>query len=204
LYGVPVESISSNFSVINILEGFAPANLVNDGSGVNYGVDMTIEKQFFGKNYFLIGGSYYESEYAGSNGRWRDTRFNGNYTTSVIHGKEWSKPEKRRVIGLNTRILYLGGLRHAPVDVPGSLDSGETMYDDGEGFSEQFKDYFRLDLRLSFRKNKPNYTRTFAIDIQNLTSQQNEAYMYYDFQQSKVVTKYQLGIIPVLVYRIDF
>jgi hypothetical protein len=204
LFDVPVESVASNFSVINLLEGFAPAMLVNAGGGDNYGVDMTVEKQFFRKNYFLIGGSYYESKYAGSNGIWRDSRFNGNYTASVIHGKEWSKPEKRRAIGLNTRILYLGGLRHAPVDVPGSLDASETVYNSGEGFSEQFKDYFRIDLRLSFRKNKPNYTRTFAIDIQNLTSQQNEAFMYYDFHQNKVVTKYQLGIIPVLVYRIDF
>jgi hypothetical protein len=85
-----------------------------------------------------------------------------------------------------------------------SVDFLDTEYEQGSGFPQQFKDYFRVDLRLSFRKNKPNYTRTFAIDIQNLTGQQNEAYMYYDFQQAKVVTKYQLGIIPVLVYRIDF
>jgi hypothetical protein len=32
----------------------------------------------------------------------------------------------------------------------------------------------------------------------------NEAYMYYDAFQAKVVTQYQVGFIPVLVYRVDF
>lgn len=204
LFDVPIEMTESDFSTLNLLDGFAPGYLVNEGKGENYGVDVTVEKQFFRKNYFLVGASYYESKYVGGDGAWRDTRFNGNYTASVIHGKEWSKPEKRRAISLNTRVLYLGGLRYAPVDEFTSAMWRETVYGSGSGFTEQFNDYFRLDLRLSFRKNKPNYTRTFAIDIQNLTSQQNEAYKYYDFLQNKVVTKYQLGIIPVLVYRIDF
>jgi hypothetical protein len=66
------------------------------------------------------------------------------------------------------------------------------------------KDYFRVDLRLNWRKNKKRYTRTIAIDIQNVLNVQNEAYHYYDHVKEKVTTQYQLGLIPVLVYRIDF
>lgn len=205
LFDVPIESIpSSTFSAINLLEGIPPGNLVNEGSGENYGVDATLEKYFFAKNYILVGGSYYESKYTAADGIKRNSRFNGNYTLNAVYGKEWHKESRNRTIGLNTRLLYLGGMRESSVNVPASQSSSETIYDSTDPFSNKLGDYFRVDVRLSFRKNKPGYTRTFAIDIQNLTGQENEAYHYYDVMQQKVITKLQLGLIPVLVYRVDF
>ena len=151
-----------------------------------------------------MGGSYYESKFATGDGIKRDSRFNGNYTVNAVYGREWNKSSRNRTIGLSTRVLYLGGLRESSINVAKSEQLGETYYDNIDPFSNKLPDYFRIDVRLQFRKNKPGYTRTFAIDLQNLTNQQNEAYHYYDNLQGKIVTKYQLGIIPVLVYRIDF
>jgi hypothetical protein len=149
-----------------------------------------------------VGGSVYESMFEINNQTY-DTRFNGNYTFNFLYGKEWTKLSKNRAIGLNGRALYLGGLREGVVNPETSEQNGSTLYTT-PFFDNKLPDYFRIDLRLSFRKNKPGYTRTFAIDIQNFTNQKNEGYHYYDLTQQKVVTKYQLGIIPVLVYRIDF
>jgi len=152
----------------------------------------------------MVTGGYYESTYYGKDAIKRDTRFNGNYTMSGVYGKEWSNSKKRRVIGLNLRALYLGGLRVSTIDEASSASDTETVYDETNPYNQKLNDYFRIDARLSFRKNKAKYTRTFAIDIQNLTAQENEAYRYYDYTQAKIVTKNQLGIIPVIVYRIDF
>jgi hypothetical protein len=205
LFDVPIEqNMTSTFSVLNLMEGLSPNDLVNDGTGENHGADLTVEKHFFARNYMLLGGTYYESKYTAADGVKRNTRFNGNYTINAVYGKEWIKSSKNRTIGLNTRVLYLGGLRESSINVPASESDGETFYDTTDPYSNKLNDYFRIDLRVSFRKDKPGYTRTFAIDIQNLTSQKNEAFHYYDQFQQKVVTKYQLGIIPVLVYRIDF
>lgn len=205
LFDVPIEqNTSSTFSVINLMEALPPVNLVNEGTGENYGVNLTVEKHFFASNYLLLGGSYYESKYTAADGIKRNSRFNGNYTFNAIYGKEWTKLSKNRTIGLNTRLLYLGGLRESAVDVPASKNSSETVYNNTDPYSNKLPDYFRVDVRLSFRKNKPGYTRTFALDIQNLSGQQNESYHYYDMTQQKIVTKFQLGIIPILVYRIDF
>ncbi len=204
LYDVPAEVLNGFvFSAINLLEGDVPPSLTSSGTGENYGSDVTIEKEFFNKNYVLIGGSYYKSTFDAGDGIKRNSRFDGNYTFSAVHAKEWSRGSKR-AINLNSRILYLGGLRQSPVDIGASSFSGDTFYDDSNPYSQKLKDYFRVDVRLSFRKNKPGYTRTFAVDIQNVTNQQNEAYQYYDRLKGGVVTKYQLGIIPLLVYRIDF
>ena len=68
----------------------------------------------------------------------------------------------------------------------------------------KLNDYVRLDLRLSWQKNKPKYTRTWSIDIQNVLNIENDAFYYYDTQQDDVLLEKQLGIIPVLAYRVEF
>jgi hypothetical protein len=205
LLDVPVSAEASAFSSLNLLEEtILPFRLYGYGSGENYGVDLAFEKMFYSSHYFLFGGSYYESRYKGSDGIERNTRWNGNYTLNGTYSKEWTKKSKNRTIALSSRLLYLGGLRESSIDVASSVLEGQTIYDYSDPYSQKLRDYFRVDLRLSLRKDKPKYTRTFAIDIQNVSNQQNEAYHHYDFTQQKIVTKFQLGIIPVLVYRIDF
>jgi outer membrane receptor protein involved in Fe transport len=109
-----------------------------------------------------------------------------------------------KAFGVHARILYSGGLRQAPIDQFASEQVGTTVYDLSNGYSVKYPDYFRTDLRVSWRKNKPGYTRTLSIDIQNLTGRQNVAYYYYDTYLQEVKVKHQLGIIPVIAYRVDF
>jgi hypothetical protein len=209
LFDVPV-GVNVPFSAINMAEiaGFVlpqtnPGILENSGKGKNYGINITAEKSFFGNHYFILGGSLYKSTYTTRDEKEYQSRFDGRYMFTGTYGKEWRKMEKKRTIGLNTRLLYIGGTRE-PFPITGTGMAGEPLYDPYDTFSRKLKDYYRVDLRVSFRKDKPGYTRTFAIDIQNLTGAQNEAYHYFDAMKGTVETKYQLGIIPVLVYRIDF
>jgi hypothetical protein len=177
LFDVPVGQLSeSYFSTLNLIEENAPDFLIQEGTGQNYGIDLSIEKSFQKQHYFLFGGSYYNSTYTTFDDRTYDTRFSGNYTINALYGKEWTKTTKNRTIGVNTRLLYLGGLREHAIDEQASAYAYETVYDYTNPFSEKLADYFRIDLRVSFRKNKPGYTRTFAIDIQNLLGTENEAY----------------------------
>jgi CarboxypepD_reg-like domain len=198
LFDVPVDAAPSSFSLLNSIEVYPGTGLVSRGVGSNYGLDLLTEKSFFDKSYFIVGASCYKSLYEGSDEVLRSTRFDGNYTATVTYGREWSKTKKQsqRTFGVSTRVLYLGGLRETPfvAGVPDEL----------RAFDDKLNDYFRMDLRLNWRKNKRNYTRTIAMDIQNLFNTQNEAYHDYDRVKNKVTTQYQLGLIPVLVYRIDF
>jgi hypothetical protein len=204
VFDVPVEENSSSYSLLNSIEVYPPIGLVSKGVGDNYGVEGLVEKSFFDKSYFIAGASYYKSLYEGSDGVERSTRFDGNYSVNVTYGREWTKIKKQsqRSFGFSTRVLYLGGLRESPI-LPDQTEP-QTVYDESRAFENKLEDYFRLDLRLNWRKNKKSYTRTIAIDIQNVLNTQNEAYHYYDHVKEKVTTQYQLGLIPVLVYRIDF
>lgn len=204
LFDIPVEKTSSSYSLINSIETVALPDLVSEGSGSNYGIELLTEKSFLGKSYFIAGGSWYKSEYKGSDDVTRSTRFDGNYSVNITYGKEWSKVKKEshRTFGASTRLLYLGGLSESPITP--DPNSPATVYDETNAFQNKLPDYFRLDLRLAWRKNKPNYTRTLALDIQNLFNIQNTACHYYDHVKQKTATQYQLGLIPVLVYRVEF
>ena len=55
LFDVPiVNDMNSSFSALNMLEGFVTDTLVNEGTGENYGLELSVMKNFTG-NYFLLG-----------------------------------------------------------------------------------------------------------------------------------------------------
>jgi hypothetical protein len=202
LFNVAMAPGAIPYSVLNQMEDFVPDNLSSDGKGRNYGLEVSAEKKFANKLYFLAGGSWYQSEFSDGDSDYYTARYNGNFTSNFSGGKEWSK--RHKTFGIHTRVLYLGGLRQPFIDEVQSQMNGTTVYSNPNEFAVQLPNYFRIDLRASWRKNKPGYTRTISIDIQNLSGQQNLAYRYYDTHLQKVEKKNQLGLIPVVVYRIDF
>jgi hypothetical protein len=201
---VPV-SMNNNFSVLNYVEGIVTEALTPMGTGSNRGITVQAERSFVSGFYLLTGASVYKSVYTAQDGIERPTKFDGKYSLMLTGGREWNKEVKgnNRSFGVHGRMLYMGGQRETPINENLSRGLGTTAYL-GSTNSLSLKDYMRFDLRLSWRKDKKNYTRTVALDIQNVAGIKNEAFMYYDAFQGKVVTQYQVGFIPVLVYRIDF
>ena len=193
-------------SVLNTLEEFNAQALKATGTGKNYGIEFSAE-QFLAKNWYYLGSiSLYQSKYTATDGIERDTRFNGKRLAAFTLGKELdrSKKGKNKTFGINLKALYQGGYRESPIDLANSKLNGFTTFDSEKAFSIQLPDYYRVDLRLSWKKNKVHTTRTLSLDIQNLTNHQNVAFNYYDKLKDKIITKYQLGIIPVLAYRVEF
>jgi len=205
LFAVPIsDRDDQNFSVLNVMEDYLTTELVNEGEGKNYGLEVTAEKYISNGFYFLGSGSMYEAKYTGSDGVERDTRFNGNYVFALSSGKEFYRQQKTRIWGVNLRSILQGGFRQAPINLEASQQQMSTIFDTSRGYTEQLDDYLRFDLRLSHTKHKSGYTRTWSLDIQNLTNQQNLAYRYFDPFLGEVVDKYQLGILPFISYRVEF
>ena len=205
LYQIPT-SLSqsySSFSAINLVETSITTRLQNKGTGFNYGLEASYQKLLTNQFYMIVSGSVYKSTYVGADGIRRDSRFDGGHTFSFTGGKEF-KSGKQSTWGINTKILWVGGFRDTPIDVSASTQANATVYIQNEAFSIKLKDYFRPDLRIYWKKSKARYSRTLALDIQNVSGTKNEAYSYYDTFQKKVVRQYQLGLIPVLSYRWEF
>lgn len=221
LFDIPiVNNPNRSFSVINELNSQITDPLENEGVGRNYGVEIAVRKAIENDYYISANVSLYQSEYKGGDEIWRNTRYNGNYIANLILGKEWmkthiNKKEKniKRKIGVYARAVYAGGLRESPIDFVLSKELGQTVFVENQAFSIQQPNVFKLDLRLywkkevfNFSKNKksPMRTHTIALDIQNATNRQNVAFNYFDVLQNNIVTKYQLGLIPLLSWRVDF
>ena len=205
LFDVPVSIYdTSSFSTLNIQGDYVTEPLINNGTGRNYGVEVTLEKYLSSHFYFLINNSLYEAKYTALDGIERNTKYNGNYVSNFTTGKDFVSKDGRRTFGINIKMIYAGGFRNSPIDLDRSIDEGYTVVDDKAAFSIQNPAYFRTDLRASVKWNRRNFTSTLSLDIQNVTNRQNIYNQYYDPFKGKIVNSYQTGLIPVINYKIEF
>ncbi|HET8963124.1 MAG TPA: TonB-dependent receptor [Chitinophagales bacterium] len=207
LFNIPVSmDKTSTYSMINSTDGYNTEPLINKGLGRNAGIELTYER-FMHKNlYYLLSVSVFDSKYKAPDNNWYNTLFNTNYATSFTAGKEWTLSEKRknRIIGFNLKSIYVGGMRFTPIDLPASLLSDETKYDKSQTFSKKNPDYWRLDLRVSIKRNFRKLTSTVALDIQNATNRKNVGGQYFDSYTGEVKYWYQTPLLPILSYRLEF
>lgn len=206
LEGVPVDPRPSYFSALNLGADFATPSrdsLVNEGTGQNYGLEMTLEKSFSKGFYLLTTVSLFESKYKGSNGIERNTAFNGNYIANVLAGKEF-KFNDQFTLTADVKMTATGGRRYTPIDLAASKEQGRAVFKIEEAFSEQFDDYFRTDVKLGLRWNMKKMTQEWSFDMQNVFDTQNVFGQSYDANRQEIRTTYQLGRYPVFNYRIEF
>jgi Carboxypeptidase regulatory-like domain len=205
LFNVPVSKYdTSTFSTLNITEGIVTEALVNKGRGKNYGIEISVEKQLRNYWYLLFSNSIYQAKYTAADGKERNTRFNGNYASTLTAGKEFVRAGSKRSFGANIKIVYAGGFRETPIDIAASTSAGYTKYFEDQAFSVKNPAYFRTDLRLSMKWNKARHTSILSLDLQNASNRQNIYSRYYDPLKGAIKTIYQTGIIPVLNYSIEF
>jgi hypothetical protein len=206
LYNIPVkDDLASPLAVSNNEDGYITDPLVNKGIGRNYGLELTLEQFTHNDLYFLLSTSLYDSKYKALDGVWRNTRYNGNYAFSFTAGKEFrSGGAKNRVYGVNLRALSSGGLRTTPIDVARSQALGETKYVESLAYTQQLPGYFRTDIRFSMKRNRSRSTTTLALDIQNVTNRQNLGGQYFDVETAQIKKWYQLPLLPILSYKVEF
>jgi len=206
LYDIPVESHPSLFSMANVGAEFTMPfadSLVNEGTGENYGIELTIEK-FFSKNYyFLLTSSLFQSKYTGSDGIKRNTVFNSNYTLTALGGVELNISKKSTFIS-DTRITFVGGRRYIPVNLAESRIQGYEVLQIKNAYERRLKDYFRLDYKLGFRFNREKVFHYVVIDIMNVLNTKNIFQKVYNPKTNDIYHVYQYGMIPNIFYRLEF
>ena len=210
LYNIPVTMDSSAFSLNNMGSGFArffPEPLENTGTGYNYGVEVTLQKFFDKSFFFLFSGTVYDSKYYGSDGVLRNTSYNGTYIANLLGGKEFKIGEKHS-ISVGVKVTVAGGKRYGNVDITQTNYLQEIIYED-EGFNElKFRDYFRADLKISWKMNAKRATHEIGLDLVNITNQRNLLSLAYapnlaDPSVEPIAEKQQLGFLPIFYYKID-
>ncbi len=193
-----------SFSALNTYDGYTSFPLANRGTGKNYGVEFTLDKFFADNHYFMVTASLYESRYMGVDGIERDTRFNGNYIFNFVGGKEFQLGSPQRTLNVNARVIYAGGKREAPIDIEASRNEGYTVRDLNRNFEAKLDDYKRLDLGVSYKKNKAKTAYTISVNVQNVLGMENVYSKFYIPKEDAIFSATQLGMFPNLSYKLDF
>lgn len=178
------------------------------GLGQNQGIEATVERTLADGWFMLANVSLVDSKFSKTSSPeaddWWSTRWDIGHISNLTFGKEWQRekrPGKERTIGLNTRLVWSGGVREAEISSAGNA----TVVNERFGYNRQYPDYFRMDLRVYWRKNLGNRRNsTFALEFQNLTGRQNLSYHYFDPYTNQIETRYQLGTIPNFSWRVEF
>lgn len=206
LTNAAVTMYPGSFSLLNTGADFGIPDedfLVNAGRGYNYGLELTLERFFNNGYYFLTTASLFNSKYQGSDDVWRNTAFNTNYVFNVLGGKEFRIKDKH-ILSIDTKVAVAGGQRYTPIDMETSRNVGYEVKFDDQAFSQQYKPYFRWDLKLGYTFEGKRVTSKFYVDLQNLTFQENIFSRSYNAQTDEIETIYQIGFFPDVQYRILF
>lgn len=198
----------STYCFLNLQGGddwFLSDKLVNQGKGMNYGIDVTFEKYMSGGLYYMLTGSLFQSQYKTDTGKWYSTRYNRNYAVTVLGGKEWMVGKSRRnVFSLNARLSLQGGERYSPVDEEASLEHNTVVYDENRPFTKQLSPACISSLTVSYKINRKKISHEFAFKAMNLNMYKDYYGHRINHQTGHVEAEREATFMPNLYYRIEF
>ena len=213
LKDVAVEAHSSSYSALNEGANFQftrKSDLVNVGTGRNYGIELALER-YFNKNYYLlISGSRFESKYTASDGIERNTAFNNRYVYNVLAGKEFpfqlKKNASKFTFFVNTKLTGAGGGYYTPIDLEATIaNNGTEVYDEKNAFGSQYPNYFRWDLKFGLRRQgKKKITQEWSLDFLNFNDRENIYIRRFNEVNNQINDVYQLGFFVDILFKLQF
>lgn len=211
LFDVAVEDSASSYSAINEGANFIfteRAGLVANGTGRNFGLELTVEK-FLSKGYYaLVTASVFDSRYTASDGVERNTGFANRYVFNTLFGREWGIGKARRnALTFDTKFTTSGGRPFSPIDLDATrANLGREVYVDKEAYSKRYEAYLRLDVKFGIRINGKGgkVSHQFFVDLQNVTDRENIFVERYNPVTDRVSPVYQNGFFPDFMYRVQF
>lgn len=199
---------NSNYSQFTGLDHPFIQDYSFDGKARSYGVslgfstnDILIKNLDFSANY-----TTFEAKYSNFDNEWFDNTFSFDHSFNILIGYAINfNKDKEIIISLSTH--NRGGLREFDIELARSFYSYEVVYDYNSSPQHTLNPYSRIDFRLLYNIRKGKYRKmaqSLSLDIQNLASKENDAFSSVDFYTGESTVLRQLGMVPVLAYRIEF
>jgi hypothetical protein len=205
LFNIPV--VPGSYKALINLDDISVFNdsLINSGSGMNIGIDLTLERYLNQGYYYLITASIFSSKYRGGDGILRNSRYNRNYVVNVLGGKEWfAGKTHNNIAGASIRFSYLGGDRYIPVNTYKSIEQKEIAEDISMAYTKRLPDAPILSFSFTYRINKSNHSGIWTLQIINALA--HKEFQEYEFNEENgtIDEVKDLIIIPNLSYKIEF
>ncbi len=205
LFDVPVIPDSS-FSVLNMdADWYFNEELINNGTGSNTGIDITLERFLQAGYYYLFTASLFDSRYTGDDGIERNTRYNKRYVLNLLYGKEWILGlQNNKILSVNGRINFFGGKRTTPVNAVESDLARDVVYDYSQLFEDQEPAKLYASATINYRINKRNHSSIWSVQMINLFMAKENYGLYYNYKTNQV-ERWEFAVpVPNLSYKIEF
>jgi hypothetical protein len=202
LYDIPGIP-SGSWSMINFTQDWTfRDSLSNCSSGINKGIDLTLERYLKRNYYYMLTASVFDSRYKAGDGIWRNTRFDKSFAFNILFGKEFIFG--RNILGVNARLSLTGGERISPLMSEQSLTEKRVIYDEFKAFANQLPGTYNFDFTLTYRTNRKNYSGIWALQVKNMLGTPNFNGYEYNYKTQTIESVDLVIILPVLSYKIEF
>jgi hypothetical protein len=206
LHKVPISPIEGDlYCFMNTNSEFPVFTVVSEGRGLNYGVDVALEKMTARSFYFLVTGSLFAAKYKPLDDQWYHNRYSSLYVSAFTAGKEVDFG-KGRVLQFGARLILNGGYRYTTMDPVKSAEENRYVGLEGAYNQSRMPNYWRIDTRLAYRWSKPKYAMQVSVDIQNVTNHRNPNGVWYNSTENRIDYNYHPGnaLIPMVNFAVDF
>ena len=208
LFDVPVEK-GTTYSILNHRNFFQDRALVNEGAGLNYGIDLTLEHYLKDGLYGMLTATLFKSEYRDVEGEWHHSRHDRTYITNILGGKEWMVGRsKKNVFGVNGRLTLMGGDRYTPIpegityeDVAKRPDRSVPEIDGLDPYSAQMGMSVGYALSVKYTINKKRTSHHFILEYLQMKTFQAQT---FDIHTHEIVDKFTSLTFPNIAYRVEF
>ena len=208
LFDVPVE-LGTTYSILNHRKFFQDRALVNDGTGRNYGIDLTLEHYLKNGLYGMFTATLFKSEYRDAQRQWHHSRHDRGYITNILGGKEWMTGRAHKnVFGINGRLTLMGGDRYTPM--PDGLTYEDVMRrpdksipeDEGmDPFTKQKDMNVGYAFSIKYTINKQSTAHHFILEYLQMRTFQGQT---FDLKTHEIVDKFTSLTFPNIAYRVEF
>lgn len=203
LYNLPVEE-NSSFSIINYNGYILDRQLVNKGKGLNYGIDVTLERYLNKGWYWMLSGSLFRSRYMGGDHIWRDSRMDRRFMLKALAGKEWTFGRNHhKSLSLNLRMTFQGGERYTPIDYEASDETHEIEEEETKAYTLKLPASFVTDLTVNYKINRKHVAHEFSLKLLNANGF-SDTYYRYNLATDRIEKKKGAAIVPNISYKLYF
>ena len=180
-------------------------SLVNQGRGVNLGIDITWER-FLNKGfYYLVTASVFDSKYWGGDGIKRNSRFNKHYVVNILGGKEWQVGRSQsNILSISGKLSLMGGDYFTPPDPDLTYAAQDIVEDESRIFADRKPDAQILSFAVTYRVNKVKYAGIWSLNFINALFYKEFNRYYFDKTTNSIRKDINELVVPNISYKIEF
>lgn len=198
----------SNYSQFTSLDTEVVGAYNFGGKAYSRGValGMGLENIANDRIHFTANYSIFDAQYSNSEGDYFENTFDFDQSANVI--LTFDQPlRKERKLTVSAAYHYRGGLKEFPIDESLSLSRLQTQYLFRSSPMQGLSPFTRVDFRIVYsavKSDRRKRAHFISLDIQNILNRENDAFTAIDLFRGNQFIQKQLGMVPILAYRMEF